>query len=132
MVTKESCIQYILKEIPGFRDMWEEHMKYWEGNSPSLYTDISEFSNYIIELIRSNTTENLTKIFNLLEYLLIHGDADVKNAVSTCCLENIINTASDKKSGVKYYMFVNLLGKKSKEFCKDYDQITGVKTPGLE
>lgn len=50
-------------------------------------------------------------------------------AACTCFLENLINKASANR--IKYDRFIPYLGEKSREFCRAWDEFTGVKSPGL-
>lgn len=57
---------------------------------------------------------------------------DEKNfddAICTCFFEDLINSASS--GNIQYERFIPYLGEKSKEYCKAWDQFTGVRSPGL-
>lgn len=112
------------------------------GNPESItpYTIFSGLTNYVIdELIKKN--ENITQeeidIYNFIEEIRIKysefpentDEYDFDNAACTCFLENLLNRASAGR--ILYNRFIPYLGEKSKEFCRAWDEFTGVKSPGL-
>lgn len=126
--SRENFVDKLLETTPDFKTAWEKHLNYWNGDSRGSCIDMSEFSRFVIKLIKENTIESLPKIFLLIEDFLIHGDEEIQNVTATCFLENIINvTGGDIHSN----KFIHLLGKESKEYCKAWDDFTGVKTNGL-
>lgn len=131
MVSKEHSIKLILKEFPDFNKQWDEYLSYWDGVSPNYSLEMSEFSRYVIELLKKQRTdiEYVKKIFNFIEMLIIEGNEEVRTAVTTCLLENLLNSVSWER--ILSETFVPYLGIKSKEYCKSWDKFTGVKTPGL-
>ena len=119
----------ILKTVPEFESVWQAHIEYWGDDVAGLSNDLNEFSAFMI----GNITEvsGLTKqnIFLLVEELLNTGDVEVKDAIATCFLENLLNAVSDNK--LSSNEFVHFLGKESRNYCKSWDGYTGVETPNL-
>lgn len=128
MFTKENVIKNILIKFPGFSSMWNDHMNQYDRVSPGLCLDITIFSNYVIRLIQEGSSSNLNDIFNVVEDFIVNGDEEVGDAITTCFLENLINVTGTRISADSY---INLLGEKSKEYCKAWDIFTGIKTNGL-
>ncbi len=128
-ISKQNCITLILEKFPEFLIYWEQYKKLWGNEESGFYNDMSEFSHYIIDaLVRKQAdTAQIREIFNFVEYLLVNGDDDVKNALSTCVLENILNQTDQ----IDPADFVPFLGNESREYCKAWDQFTGLKTEGL-
>ena len=56
-------------------------------------------------------------------------EGDFDGAACVCFLENLQNRAG--RDGFEYSRFIPYLGEKSKEFCRAWDEFTGVKSPGL-
>jgi len=50
-------------------------------------------------------------------------------AACVCFLENLQNKAGHGR--FEYSRFIPYLGEKSKEYCRAWDEFTGVKSPGL-
>jgi len=128
MYTKDNFVNEILKKFPGFQKEWDEHLNFWEREPAGVCNDMSKFSHYVARLIENGQTENLESIFKLVEDFIVNGDSDVQNAAATCFLENLQNITGKRISAKSY---VHLLGMKSKEFCRGWDEFTGVKTEGI-
>jgi hypothetical protein len=127
MISKKECIAEILESFPGFQSQWQEHIEYWGGEEPGLCNDLSEFSDYVSNLIVSEDSKKLNDIFNLIEKFMVQGEHSVKEAVATCFLENLVNTLPPNFTKG----FVDFLGSESKAYCVAWDEFTGVKTEGL-
>lgn len=89
-----------------------------------------EFSDYVVDLLIQNDQNStlIREIFTYIEFLIINGDEDVKDVVTTCFLENILNLTPRKIDPKRY---VTYLGSESREYCRAWDKFTGVKTEGL-
>lgn len=129
MVTGQECMDLVLREVPEFEPRWKSHLEYWGGEEAGLCNDMGALSSYVEGLAVENRQESLRPIFNLAERLMGEGDEEVKDAVATCFLENLINRTSS--GGVPAEAFVHLLGPKSRAYCKAWDEFTGVRTKGL-
>lgn len=139
IITQQNCIDILLEHFPNSKPFFSRSLQenipeeFDENYEPlqkkSLHGEMSEFSDYVSELLQKNTDPQYIKnIFNFMEYLLSEGDDMVQNAVATCFLENILNiTPRD----IKPQTYVPFLGKQSREYCKAWDKFTGVFTPGL-
>lgn len=68
-------------------------------------------------------------VFDVAERLMVEGDNEVKDAVATCFLENLLNVASAGR--IDASKFVDLLGPESRAYCRAWDEFTGVHTEGL-
>lgn len=89
---------------------------------------MSTFADFVKERIVNAESSEVARIFDLIEHLLVFGDEDVQTAATTCCLENILNVTPSK---IPPERFVRFLGPKSREFCRAWDEFTGITTPGL-
>ena len=132
MISKERCFSVVLTHIPEFTPYWQEHNVNWNGEEPGLCNDMSAFSDYAWEHIVNHESrpELLRRVFDLVEKLLIEGDQEVYDAAATCFLENLLNQASCSESALS--VFLPLLGRKSREYCDEWDKFTGVRTRGLD
>jgi hypothetical protein len=130
MIRSEECMDLILKKFPGFKAAWQEHLNWWGGDISGLSNDMSAFSDYALSLLKSNKHDQEIKhIFIFIEQLVADGDQAVRDAAATCFLENLINATSWGR--ISASSFAHLLGTKSKNYCKAWDEFTGVKTEGL-
>lgn len=129
MIEKHDCMRIVLRSVPEFYPAWKAHLEYWEGEEAGLSNDLSEFSHFVIENIKEMKDGRKKEIFSLVERLLEEGDREVKDAVATCFLENLLNASSSERLSPED--FVGFLGGGAKSYCKSWDEFTGVKTPGL-
>lgn len=128
MITEKDCMGLLLEVVPEFRELWNKHLQWWGNETAGLCNDMSEFSNYIYKNIENMTDYELVKIFNIIERLIIEGNADVSTAATTCFLENLQNMSYDNP---KLLRFTKFLGPESRAYCVAWDEFMGVKTPGL-
>lgn len=133
MVFKYECTKMIFDTFPEFKNSktWKEDLEFWGGDKPGPCDQMSTFGEFVTEevLNAEKPSVNSQKVFDFIEMLMQNGDQDVIDIAATCFLENLINYTS--WGNLEAAKFVHLLGKKSKEFCKGWDEFTGVKTPGL-
>lgn len=127
-IAKEDCMKLILSKFPGFQTKWNGYKA--ENEETSLWGEMSQFSSYTAQILtdETNSLSQVEDIFSYMEYLLVHGSEDVRNAVCTCFLENILNMTPTK---IKPVRFVAFLGPESRKFCQAWDKFTGIKTEGL-
>lgn len=129
-ISKENCIEVILERFPAFQTTWDKFLKEWEGEEYMKITVFHELADYLIERIQQGTIKEpeLATYFNFIEFALINGDEDAKAGASTFFLEAMLHATPGKVSALT---FVHLLGERSRDFCKAWDEFTGVKTEGL-
>lgn len=146
-ISKDNCIKLILEKFPDFFPLWHIYKTEWDSckaeysgteicgvihfwSDTSLCGEMAEFSSYVSELLIKEKFDSskINEIFSYMEYLLVNGDEDVKDAVATCFLENIINKSPEQ---IDPKRFVKYLGPASQEYCRGWDKFTGVQTEGL-
>ncbi|MEM9538602.1 MAG: hypothetical protein AAGA60_03720 [Cyanobacteria bacterium P01_E01_bin.42] len=126
VISREDCMKQILEQIPDFHSAWSQYCEYWGDDCPGLCSDLTEFSDFVIMLLQNNKHSVLSKIFLIIENLMLRGDEEVKDAVATCFLENLLNETSFGTINVNE--FVHFLGEESYRYCKEWDDFTGVST----
>lgn len=127
MISKEQCVELVLRVIPEFKPYWQEHRAEWDGEEPGLCNDMSAFSHYTWQhLVDDNRSGLLPRIFGVVEKLMVEGDQDVQDAAATCFIENLVNRVSWKNATAP--AFRHFLGPKSRDYCKAWDEFTGVRT----
>lgn len=120
----------VLEKFPNFRKSWQEHLNWWGGDKPGFGNDMSAFYRYVHELlVKDPSTLEIKEIFSFIEFLMQEGDQSVGDVTATCFLENLINAVAWKT--IPASSFVPLLGEKSREYCKGWDEFCGDKTEGL-
>ena len=128
MISKEECMNMVLQRVPQFSERWQAHLNYWQREQAGLCLDIAEFAHFVIDLIKGRQTEDLPGIFDIIEELMVDGDENVRTAVATCFLENLLNLVPDRLPPER---FVHLLGPASRTYCIAWDTFTGIPTPDL-
>ncbi|MBP0021157.1 MAG: hypothetical protein J7647_26845 [Cyanobacteria bacterium SBLK] len=126
VISREDCMKQILEQIPDFHSAWSQYCEYWGDDCPGLCSDLTEFSDFVITLLQNNKHSVLSKIFSIIEHLMVHGDEEVKDAVATCFLENLLNETSF--GTINANEFMHFLGTESDRYCKEWDDFTGVST----
>lgn len=143
MVFTNKYTQAVMSKFPNFANslsLRETIELYSDGSSISIYTVFTGLTNYVVdELIKKNETitQEELDVYQFVEevrqkYSHFPQDTseyDLDNASCTCFLENLINRASAGR--ISYDRFIPYLGEKSKEYCRAWDEFTGVKSPGL-
>ena len=125
---KSTLMPDLVARYPGFQDAWQAHLDYWEGEEAGLCNDMAEFAVYVGALLEANSrTPELEGIFGHIESLLEGGTEEVKDAVATCFLENIVNRIEPQTPYGE--LFTSLLGPKSLAYCKEWSAFSGGGTP---
>jgi hypothetical protein len=111
----------LLAMCPDFSEQWDRERSWWTmgDGSFTLYGLFAAFSHYVTYcLIQDYYSEReMITVFNFIESKLIKEDFDMYNAVTTCFLENLMNNVHL----ISPNKFIPLLGRRSREFCKAWD-----------
>ena len=129
-----------LKNFAKSKSFAETVELYSDDGQVSAYTVFTGLTDYVVdELIKINNsiTNEEIEIYGFVEeirenysnYLENTEEFDYDNAACVCFLENLQNRASAGR--IEYSRFIPYLGEKSKEFCRTWDEFTGVKSEGL-
>ncbi len=145
MVLSDEASKTVIEKFPDLQKSkhWEDYYLYYLEEEEYKYcakaeklsglmTALGMYVSYILnqqEIVLEKQLE-LKEIFLLIEFFLNEGDQDVQNAAATCFLEGLINFVSHGRI-VPERLTSYLIGEKSIEYCKAWDEFTGVKTPGL-
>jgi len=129
MISRTDWLGLVLREFPGFDGHWRQYQARWaKEGSPGVCSEVSCFGDFVEKRILEADEAEIARIFGLIEHFLIFGDEEIRTAFCTCCLENILNVTPSRLPAER---FVKFLGPKSREYCRAWDEFTGVKTPGL-
>lgn len=126
-ITDDDCISLIKEKFPEFLSYWQSYINYW-GSDLGLTIQMLPFSEYTLEVIKSNNQNEIRKIFDFVEFLICNGDESVQNAITTSFLESLLNKDPGE---IKFSHFSNFLGENTINYCIAWDKFTGVKTEGL-
>ena len=126
-ITSERCIELMKENFPKFISYWETYISD-HGSDLGITIQMLPFSKYTIDVVKSNNNEEMVKIFSFVEFLLCNGDDDVQTAITTSYLEYLMSKDPDE---IQFTTFVRYMGKNSIEYCRAWDEFTGVRTKGL-
>lgn len=143
MVFANQYAEVLVKTFPKFAksDSLKETIElYSDGKTVSAYTIFTGLTNYVINelmAVYAVVSEEELAIYQYVEEIRKKfsnspedtEEFDIDNAACTCFLEDLINIASHGR--ISFERFIPYLGEKSKEFCRAWDEFTGVKSPGL-
>lgn len=143
MVLTNKYTQTLIKKFPNFAnsESLKESMEMEaDGDLVNACSVFTGLTNYVVdELIKKheNITQEELEIYGFIEQVRNNygsfpeesEEFDFDNAACVCFLENLLNRASAGR--IKYTRFIPYLGEKSKEYCRDWDEFTGVKSEGL-
>ena len=132
MIRATEILPLLIKTYPDTRDELIRTVSSWLPKSGAIspHTIMTHLSHRVANNLMNNNYQFSEELFDLVELLIIEGDEDVKNATCTCFLANLQNIASNENEFEDSH-YVSLLRAKSTEFCKRWDEYTGVKTEGL-
>ena len=112
--TEPEVMPRLIADFPGFLPRWEKHLEYWKGSPAGSYNDITQFVYFVVrDLYPSGRTEDVQRVFDLMEYWLKNGNGSVQNLVVVGFFEDLQNFASQEAFGQE--AFVPFLEPKSRE-----------------
>ena len=113
MVNRNQIMDQLINLCPSFRETWKEHLRdIWDRESETiLYTDLSAFSEHLVNLAEDDNITEFLDVFTYIERLLFNGDEFVKEAIVIGLFEDLQNKALTKN--IKLYYFEQYLGEKS-------------------
>jgi hypothetical protein len=119
MVELNQVNDLFLQICPKVKDEWNEHLRWWRGEERGHYNDISVFVSHTVECYEQDDQSCLTKIFSLVEELILNGTEEVKGLMTVGFLETLQNKASHRDFG--YKVFEPYLGAQSKEAWRELE-----------
>ncbi|NGX46998.1 MAG: hypothetical protein K1000chlam3_00367 [Chlamydiae bacterium] len=126
-ITSENCLILLKEKFPQFLPYCESYVNYW-GIDQGITTQMMPFAEYVIDIIQSKDEAKIKEIFDYVEFLICDGNDSVQNAITTSFLELLLSKDPDE---IQFTTFAKYLGKNSIEYCKAWDEFTGIKTKGL-
>jgi hypothetical protein len=126
-ITGERCIELMKETFPNFSSYWDAYIVDY-GSDEGLTIQMLPFGKYAVDAIKAKDEIAMKKIFEFVEFLFLNGDQDVQGAVATGFLDHLLHKDPEQ---IKFSTFVQHLGKNAIEYCRYYDELTGVKTEGL-
>lgn len=114
--------------VPEFNSYWDSENCYINhGADSTVHGVFIAFGHLVCKKLEDNSLDNASAIFAFIEKAIMNGGASA-NAACTCFLESVLNRTP---ATIKPELFVSLLGEKSKEYCKAWNEFTGVSVEGI-
>ncbi|WP_162930117.1 hypothetical protein [Pseudophaeobacter sp. EL27] len=108
MINRKQMFEPIIVAYPNFYGKWQEFLDNWAGDLDGLpyYLLISDLVCECSELLSSGRTEELGKIFEVVERWLMEGEPYVKEAAIVGFIEDLQNenlhTGTEPKDFAQY------------------------------
>ncbi len=99
MVKVTEVVDLFLDACQAAKPDWEEHIRFWEGESAGYYNDIAVFAHHLVRCYERSQTESFMRAFQLVERLIVEGDDDTQGVMIVGLLENLQNIASWESFG---------------------------------
>lgn len=129
MINPQEALHLLVSQSFDFRVRVEAFLLEWQPEQPGFCLILSELSRVTIGFFQQQQDTHLQQVFAIIEKLLVEGDQVVRDAAATCFLENILHRVPEEVSA---QTFLSFLGLKSKEYCKAYNDFTGVQLDGFD
>jgi hypothetical protein len=130
-VTEAEIMPRLVEEFPGFRPRWEKHLSFWKGEPAGGYNDVSEFAQFVVkDLYSSGKSEEVQRVFDLMEQWLVNGNKKVRDLVVIGFLEDVQNIASWQSFGRS--VFIRFLGPRSSDAWNEIERVWAGKTSLME
>jgi hypothetical protein len=78
----------LLAACPSFEPSWQEYIS-WQEDRELVIVDLGEFARHLGTLTPVGPVDELRRVFEVVERLMVEGDADVQTAVVTGLLESL-------------------------------------------
>jgi hypothetical protein len=97
-------ISALRQAFPDFGDRWRKHVVSYGGNSAGSCMDMAEFVHFVIEdLHEKGKLDETSRVFQLLENLLVEADQQTRDLIGFGFFETLRNVASHRPQGNKAY-----------------------------
>ena len=101
----------------------------WDPESVPVTVLFSDIAHALAASLPDIQDEPRQRVFQLIEDLILCGNHDVVEGIKTGFLEALLSDASAGQ--IEFREIAPLLGPRTTEFCRAWDEFTGIRTPGL-
>jgi hypothetical protein len=127
MISEEESISIMLEWFPEFEARYIEHIGWWEGEERLYGLDMAAFSSYATVVITSGKDEEIDRLADFSELMILEGNEKVQWAIKLEFLENITNYGNS----IPIERFTSKAKPNTKRICKELDMSWGTQTKGL-
>lgn len=87
----------LLSACPKAKARWDEHLEQWRGEPRGHFNDMAVFAHHIVEsYFEHDDRREMRPFFDLLNHMLLYGDAQVRELATIGLIEDIQNIASGR------------------------------------
>ncbi|WP_197484622.1 hypothetical protein [Phormidesmis priestleyi] len=126
MIAKDQIMPLLLEACPSFTQKWAEYRAFYECKD-LLYVELDTFVDHIVELLKTNRTDEFPAVFEIIERLHLEGDDYVREATTIGALEGIQNVA--RNSGTDTEEFIQYLRPESLKWWRQLNEFWTGKIP---
>jgi len=92
MLAKDDMLPMLLDACPSFAPTWQEFLAEWRGEDDlPLYVALGDLARHLIGLVERGETDELPKVFQVVERWHLEGDEYVREAATVGLLEGLQN-----------------------------------------
>jgi hypothetical protein len=97
VVGKAEAVRRLVGICPDFRDAWEAHLDYWNGEPAGEYNDLGALAQWLVDRMEAQNTSCFPALFKDFEDLLASSDANRRDLLVVGFLEDVQNVSSNRK-----------------------------------
>lgn len=128
-ISVDKAVEQLDSQSQVLRESRQRLTEQWHPDAPPLSLVMSGYARALSTNINELSEEEKRSVFSVVEMLLSDADDVVRDAVATCFLEGLLGQASS--GSLDFRKVAHLLGSRSRSYCQEWDNFSGVRTPGL-
>jgi hypothetical protein len=87
----------LVNACPGFKDAWEEHLDWWEGEPAGEYNDLGALAEWVADQLAARDFDCFPRLFGEVEALLVPAKRELRELLVVGLLEDTQNVATNRK-----------------------------------
>ena len=131
MINDHEVLHLVIEAYPKSRSCLVAEVEDWLPEKGPIIPHgvLNSISHLVKDKFLVGEYDHAEELFDLIERFIDEGSQSVAEAACTCFIENLQNICGS--DGFEPSHFASLLGPKSKEYAKAWDEFTGAKTKGI-
>ncbi|REJ69176.1 MAG: hypothetical protein DWQ31_05680 [Planctomycetota bacterium] len=102
-IDKKNCMDFIIGCCPQTAAELSNVRRYFKGDVPGLYNELSAYSKFIVHAIE-NSPQDLDQAVRCLDSLFVLGDSEIRNAGAVGVIESVLNICGNSKIDAKPFI----------------------------
>lgn len=113
MVEKSEAVERLVARCLGFKDAWQAHRDWWEGQPAGEYNDLGALARWVADRMAVGDHECFPMLFDEVEALLSNANQELRDLLIVGLLEDIQNIATNR--GINPDVVLPFLGPESRK-----------------